>query len=118
MLRPVTLSVHVYAVRMEREADYGFGLAALVKELFGTSAELAVSPESVAIVRPSAAVGNTLAATVRALTPLALPGRWRTSTSPAVAARSPSRARRNASAGSTPRPAEASIEIGLMELME
>ncbi len=67
VLRPVTLSVHVYAVRMEREADYGFGLAALVKELFGTSAELAVSPESVAIVRPSAAVGDTLAATVRAL---------------------------------------------------
>ena len=67
VLRPVTLSVHVYAVRMEREANYGFGLAALVKELFGTSAELAVSPESVAIVRPSAAVGDTLAATVRAL---------------------------------------------------
>ena len=67
VLRPVTLSVHVYAVRMEREADYGFGLAALVKELFGTSAELAVTPESVAIVRPSAAVGDTLAATVRAL---------------------------------------------------
>ena len=67
VLRPVTLSVHVYAVRMEREADYGFGLAALVKELFGTSAELAVSPDSVAIVRPSAAVGDTLAATVRAL---------------------------------------------------
>ena len=67
VLRPVTLSVHVYAVRMEREADYGFGLAALVKELFGTSAELAVSPESVAIVRPSAAVGDTLVATVRAL---------------------------------------------------
>ena len=67
VLRPVTLSIHVYAVRMEREADYGFGLAALVKELFGTSAELAVSPESVAIVRPSAEVGDTLAATVRAL---------------------------------------------------
>ena len=67
VLRPVTLSVHVYAVRMEREADYGFGLAALVKELFGTAAELAVTPESVAIVRPSAAVGDTLAATVRAL---------------------------------------------------
>ena len=67
VLRPVTLSVHVYTVRMEREADYGFGLAGLVKELFGTSAELAVTPESVAIVRPSAAVGDTLAATVRAL---------------------------------------------------
>ena len=67
VLRPVTLSVHVYTVRMEREADYGFGLAALVKELFGTSAQLAVTPESVAIVRPSDAVSDTLAATVRAL---------------------------------------------------
>ncbi len=67
VLRPVTLSVHVYAVRMEREADYGIGLAGLVKGLFGTSAELAVTPESVAVVRPSAAVGDTLSATVRAL---------------------------------------------------
>ena len=67
MLRPVTLSVHVYTVRMEREADYGIGLAAAVAELFGTSAGLAVSPESIAVVRPSEAVGDTLAATVRAL---------------------------------------------------
>ena len=67
VLRPVTLSVHLYAVRMEREAEYGFGLATLVKELFGTSAELAVTSESVAIVRPSAAVGDTLSATVSAL---------------------------------------------------
>ena len=29
VLRPVTLSVHGYAVRMEREAGYGFGLAAV-----------------------------------------------------------------------------------------
>ena len=67
VLRPVTLSVHVYAVRMEREADYGIGLAATVAELFGTQAELSVGPESVAVVRPSEALGDTLAATVRAL---------------------------------------------------
>ena len=67
VLRPVTLSVHVYTVRMEREADYGIGLAALVRELFGTSAQLALSPESVAVVRPSSAVDDTLSATVRAL---------------------------------------------------
>ena len=67
VLRPVTLSVHVYTVRREREADYGIGLAALVRELFGTSAQLAVSPGSVAVVRPSEAVGDTLSATVRAL---------------------------------------------------
>ena len=67
VLRPVTLSVHVYTVRREREADYGIGLAALVRELFGTSAQFAVSPGSVAVVRPSEAMGDTLSATVRAL---------------------------------------------------
>ena len=58
VLRPVTLSVHVYSVTRERGADCGIGLAAAVKELFGTSAELVVSPESVAVMRPSEAVGN------------------------------------------------------------
>ena len=67
VLRPVTLSVHVYSVRRERGADYGIGIAAAVRELFGTSAQLAVSPESVAVVRPTEAVGDTLAATVSAL---------------------------------------------------
>ena len=67
VLRPVTLSVHVYTVQMEREADYGIGLAATVAELFGTQAELSVGHESVAVVRPSEALGDTLAATVRAL---------------------------------------------------
>ncbi len=67
VLRPVTLSVHVYSVRRESEADYGIGIAAAVAELFGTSAGLAVSPESIAVIRPSEAVGDTLAATVRAL---------------------------------------------------
>ena len=67
VLRPVTLSVHVYSVRREREADYGIGIAAAVAEIFGTSAQLAVSPESLAVIRPAQAVGDTLAATVRAL---------------------------------------------------
>ena len=67
VLRPVTLSVHVYSVRREREADYGLGIAAAVAGIFGTSAELAVSPESVAVIRPTQALGDTLAATVRAL---------------------------------------------------
>ena len=67
VLRPVTVSVHVYSVRREREADYGIGIAAAVAELFGTSAGLAVSPESIAVIKPSEAVRDTLAATVRAL---------------------------------------------------
>ncbi|MDE0407756.1 MAG: hypothetical protein OXN81_07830 [Alphaproteobacteria bacterium] len=67
VLRPVTLSVHVYSVTREEEADYGVGIAAAVSELFGTSAELAIGPDSVAVIKPSAALGDTLAATVRAL---------------------------------------------------
>ena len=67
VLRPVTLSVHVYSVRREREADYGLGIAAAIAEIFGTSAQLAVSPETVAVIRPTQALGDTLAATVRAL---------------------------------------------------
>ena len=45
------------------KADYGFGLAALLKEVLGTSTEIAVSPEAVATVRPTSAVGDTLSAT-------------------------------------------------------
>ena len=45
---------------------------------------------------------------VMKITPLALPGRWRTSTSPAVAARAPSCARATVSAASAPRPASRS----------
>ena len=67
VLRPVTLSVHVYSVRRESEADYGIGIAAAVSELFGTSGQLAVSPESIAVIKPAQAVGDTLSATVRAL---------------------------------------------------
>ena len=67
VLRPVTLSVHVYSVTREREADYGIGIAAAVRELFGTSAQLALAPESVAVIKPADAVGDTLAATVKAL---------------------------------------------------
>ena len=67
VLRPVTLSVHVYSVRRESEADYGIGIAAAVAELFGTSAGLTVSPDLIAVIRPAQAVGDTLSATVRAL---------------------------------------------------
>ena len=56
--------MHVYSVSMEREADYGIGLAALVAELFGTAEQLTVAPESIALIRPSAGGGDTLSATV------------------------------------------------------
>ena len=37
VLRPVTLSVHVYSVRVEREADYDLGLSFSVARLLGTA---------------------------------------------------------------------------------
>ena len=64
VLRPVTLSVHLYAVRFERETDHGLNLS--VSELLGSSVGVAVAGDTVSVVRPSNA-GDTLAATVRAL---------------------------------------------------
>ena len=67
VLRPVTLSVHVYSVTVEREADYSLGLAASIARLFGTAAQLTLAPESMALIRPTAGGGDTLSATVNAL---------------------------------------------------
>ena len=67
VLRPVTLSVHVYSVTVEREADYSLGLAASIARLFGSAAQLTLAPESIALIRPTAGGGDTLSATVNAL---------------------------------------------------
>ena len=64
MLRPVTLSVHLYSVRFERETDHGVDLS--VSELLGSSVGLAVAGDTVSLIRPSGA-GDALAGTVRAL---------------------------------------------------
>ena len=67
VLRPVTLSVHLYAVRFERESDHGVDLS--VSELLGSSVGVAVSGDTVSLIRPAdgGAAGDTLAAAVRAL---------------------------------------------------
>ena len=70
VLRPVTLSVHLYAVRFERETDHGLDIS--VSELLGSSVGVAVAGDTVSVVRPpdaegAWAAGDTLAATVRAL---------------------------------------------------
>ena len=67
VLRPVTLSVHLYAVRFERESDHGVDLS--LSEMLDSSVGLAVAGDTVSVVRPSDAVsaGDTLAAAVRAL---------------------------------------------------
>ena len=67
VLRPVTLSVHLYAVRFERESDHGVDLS--LSEMLGSSVGLAVTGDTVSVIRPADAgsAGDTLAAAVRAL---------------------------------------------------
>jgi len=64
VLRPVTLSVHLYAVRFERESDHGVDVS--LSEMLGSSVGLAVAGDTVSLIRPSGAE-DTLAAAVRAL---------------------------------------------------
>ena len=67
VLRPVTLSVHLYAVRFERESDHGVDLS--LSEMLDSSVGLAVAGDTVSVIRPADAgsAGDTLAAAVRAL---------------------------------------------------
>lgn len=64
VLRPVTLSAHLYSVRFERETDHGVDLS--LSELLGSSVGVTVAGDTVSVIRPSGAE-DTLAATVRAL---------------------------------------------------
>ena len=67
VLRPVTLSVHLYAVRFERESEHGVDVS--LSEMLGSSASLAVAGDTVSVIRSSDTGGavETLAAAVRAL---------------------------------------------------
>ncbi len=71
VLRPVTVSVHVYAVRMNRGANYnlglGFEIGRLLGEMVGVNAVSADGSGSVSIVRPSTVEDDTFTATVGAL---------------------------------------------------
>ena len=69
VLRPVTLSVHVYSVRVEREADYDLGLSFSIARLLGEALRVSAGSNAVALIKPSPGgeSGDTLSATVRAL---------------------------------------------------
>ena len=69
VLRPVTLSVHVYSVRVEREADYDLGLSFSIARLLGEVLRVSVGANAVALIKPSPGgeSGDTLSATVKAL---------------------------------------------------
>lgn len=70
MLRPVTLSAHVYSVRFDRGGDYEIGIAGLIEEIFGARLSVEVGAGQIAIVRPRQAAesgGYAVRAAVRAL---------------------------------------------------
>ena len=71
MLRPVTVSVHVYVVRMNREASFdlglGFQIGRLLGEMVGVEASSGGESGSISVVRPSTVESDTFRATVQAL---------------------------------------------------
>ena len=52
VLRPVNLSLHVYAVRIERDADYRIGIASLIDRVLGESVRVEIGSGRIAIVKP------------------------------------------------------------------
>ncbi|MCY4320469.1 MAG: hypothetical protein OXE76_15100 [Alphaproteobacteria bacterium] len=67
VLRPVTLSVHLYSVRFDRGSDYEVGLTGLLPEVFGSNFQIGIEGGSISLVKPVTANTNTLRATVGAL---------------------------------------------------
>ncbi len=70
VLRPLTISAHVYVVRLQRETDYEVGIAALIDRIFGERLQIEIGTGSIAVVRPpegAAADTDTFSATLRAL---------------------------------------------------
>ncbi len=67
VLRPVTLSVHLYSVRFDKGSDYEVGLTGLLPEVFGSNFQIGIEGGSISLVKPVTANTNTLRATVGAL---------------------------------------------------
>ncbi|MYE58686.1 MAG: hypothetical protein F4X35_03755 [Alphaproteobacteria bacterium] len=67
VLRPVTLSVHLYSVRFDRGSDYEVGLTGILPEAFGSNFVVGVEGGSISVVKPTSVGTSTLRATVNAL---------------------------------------------------
>lgn len=67
ILRPITLSAHLYAVRLDRGSDLELGLGGIVPEIFGSNLEVNLSGGTISIVKPTTAAHSSLNATVTAL---------------------------------------------------
>ena len=67
ILRPITLSAHLYALRLDRGADLELGLGGIIPEIFGSNLQVNLDGGTVSIVTPTVAAHSSLNATVTAL---------------------------------------------------
>ncbi len=67
VLRPVTLSVHLYSVRFDKGSDYEVGLTGILPEAFGSNFVVGVQGGAISVVRPTSVGASSLRATVNAL---------------------------------------------------
>ncbi len=67
ILRPITLSAHLYALRMDKGSDLELGLAGVIPQIFGSDFRVNVNGGTISIVRPTVASRSSLNATVTAL---------------------------------------------------
>ncbi|MYE02422.1 MAG: hypothetical protein F4Y03_14340, partial [Alphaproteobacteria bacterium] len=67
VLRPVTLSVHLYSVRFDKGSDYEVGLTGILPEAFGSNFIVGVEGGSISVVKPTSVGASSLRATVNAL---------------------------------------------------
>ncbi len=67
VLRPVTLSVHLYSVRFDKGSDYEVGLTGILPEVFGSNFAVGVDGGTISVVRPTSVGASSLRATVNAL---------------------------------------------------
>ena len=68
VLRPVTLSVHVYTVTRSREHNFDLSLTTTVSRILGSNFDLRVAAEgALSLIRPAAGGPSTLNATIQAL---------------------------------------------------
>lgn len=67
VLRPITLSAHLYAVRLDEGADLDLGLSGAIPEIFGSNLQLNARAGTLSIVKPTTVAHSSLDATLKAL---------------------------------------------------
>lgn len=67
VLRPISLSAHLYAVRLDEGANLDVGLSGVIPEIFGSNLQLNASGGTISLVKPTVAAHSSLDATLQAL---------------------------------------------------